>query len=95
MSDIEFVDEPRPGNEKYPAKLEAIKEMQLREPTKREAWAWLNGFKSEGTARDLAHRLRGVHPDFDFIARAVDRFPGLCQARGRLERNSGNHILAG
>lgn len=69
MSDIEFFDEPRPGNEKYPAMLEAIKEMQLSDPAKRDSWAWLNGFKSEGTARDLAHRLRGAHPEFEFIAR--------------------------
>ncbi len=69
MSDIEYVDDPRPGNEKYPAMLEAIKADQLRFEGNRESWAWLNGFKSEGTARDLAHRLRGVHTEFEFIAR--------------------------
>ena len=73
MPKLQYVDEPNPGNSKYPEMLAQIKHDQLDERHSGK-WAVLNQFKSEGTARDLAYRLGKTNPAFDFITRKGERF---------------------
>ena len=69
MDEIEWGDPStaRPGNEKYPAMLEAIKEYSLDSGENR--WGVLNRMSNEPSARDLASRLARVHEEFEVISR--------------------------
>jgi len=72
MTEIEWEDAPRKGNEKYPPLLRAIKGEQLASSSHREQWAKLTAFENANTARDLADRLKRKHDEFNFITRTID-----------------------
>ena len=69
MGEIEWGDPAteRPGNEKYPAMLEAIKESSLVGDHRN--WGVLNRMSNEPSARDLASRLARVHKEFEVVSR--------------------------
>ena len=69
MDEIEWGDPStaRPGNEKYPAMLAAIKESSLLGDHRE--WGVLNRMSNEPSARDLASRLARVHKEFEVISR--------------------------
>ena len=69
MDEIEWGDPStaRPGNEKYPAMLAAIKESSLLGDHRE--WGVLNRMSNEPSARDLASRLARVHTEFEVVSR--------------------------
>ena len=69
MADIEWgsPSTERPGNEKYPAMLEDIKESSL--VGDHREWGVLTRMPNEASARDLSSRLARVHRDFDVVSR--------------------------
>jgi hypothetical protein len=70
MSEIEWATErmeKRPGNEKYPAMLEAIKEESLEKDHNN--WGVLARMDNEPSARDLSSRLSRVHVEFEVVSR--------------------------
>jgi len=69
MSGIEYVDDPSPGNAKYPQLLAQIKGEQLASTRHRDMWALVAEFDNEGSARDLAYRLGRTHDEFTFAGR--------------------------
>jgi hypothetical protein len=69
MRKIEYVDDPTPGNAKYPQLLAQIKGEQLASTRHRGMWALIGEFNNEGTARDLAYRLGRTHDEFTFSSR--------------------------
>jgi len=73
MPKLEYIDEPNPGNSKYPEMLAQIKRDTTAGGDNYGKWAAINQFKSEGTARDLAYRLHKTNPSFDFISRKGEK----------------------
>jgi hypothetical protein len=73
MSDnIEWMDQPSDGRERFPKLLAQIKAEQLASTRHRGMWAKLAEYAVEGSARDAANRLAKKHDEFDFITRKED-----------------------
>ena len=66
MTTPNFVDLPADGRSKYPALLDAIREVGS------DRWAELATFDKAPSARDTARRLKGEYPEFEFTSRLND-----------------------
>ena len=77
--DVEFVDLPTAGNEKYPELLDAIRKASAGSNGR---WAMLTEFTNSDSARDTSNRLKKTHLEFEFTTRSFVRDVGGKDQKG-------------